>query len=222
MKRRGKISTIIFCTVLLVIIISGASLNTSCADEKITSGETNKLSTEVTLQPEDTILQVTSGLLKPLTLDELIALSDAIVIGTVLEILPSQQVVSEAGKADIYTDVLVQVDRYLYGKDESNIIAVRVYNGRVGNTVKVGNEEPVFTVGEETFLVLISLQDEPMLGSENIGASAHYRVCGAVQGKGSYSDGVVKGLRPDNYQEENQDYTVSIDIIEGKILSIKE
>jgi len=175
----------------------------------------------VTPQPGDTIIQVNSGLLKPLTLDELITLSDAIVIGTVTEILPSQQIVSEAGKVDIYTDVLVQVERYLYGKDESSIIAVRVYNGRVGNTVKIGNEEPVFTVGEKTFLLLISLQDEPVLGSENIGVSAHYRVCGAYQGKGSYVDGVVKGLRPDNYQEENQNYTISIDVIEDKILLIK-
>jgi len=86
--------------------------------------------------------------------------------------------------------------------------------------------EPVFTVGDQTLLFLKRIHDDSATGPDNIAPLAYYRVCG-TQGKGSYDEGVVRGIYPESvfearYHEVRKDYSINVSTIEDAILAIKK
>jgi len=95
-----------------------------------------------------------SGIIVDFTLDDLIQHTDTAVIGKVTEILPVKKDEFKSSYLLIYTDVVIQPERYLYGKSEADYIAVRVDGGRIGDTVMVVEDEAEFTVGEECVVFL--------------------------------------------------------------------
>jgi len=56
--------------------------------------------------------------------------------------------------------VVIEVERYLYGKLQSSHIAVMVRGGRVGDMVMWVEDEPVFNLNEEVALFLEQMQDD--------------------------------------------------------------
>ncbi len=154
-----------------------------------------------------------SALMVRLTLEDLIEKSDAIVIGKVVDIFPARSGTEPLWSSylQVFTDVIIEIERYLYGESQSAYVAVGVTGGRVGEMVMWVEDEPVFNLGEEAVLFL-TLVPQPNFPPEGIVSDDYYRVTGAMQGKLGYRDGQAVNL-------EGASYTVSE--IERKIASIR-
>ena len=149
-----------------------------------------------------------SGAIVRFTIDDLVEKADTVLIGKVVDIFPSRQV--DKPPWIVITDVVIEVERYLYGHPQSAYIAVMVPGGRVGERVILVDEQPVFNLEEEVVLFLYRLQSEitPPSGFET---TEYYRVTGSIQGKLSYSDGIMVTWR---------DGSIALSEIEQKIASI--
>jgi len=173
--------------------------------------------TRATPEPGDNITR-SSALMIKFTMDDLIEKSDAIAIGKVVDIFPSRKVDGEPMDIntdvvepwDIITDVVIEVERYLYGQPRSSYIAVMVRGGRVGETVMWVEDEPVFNLGEEVALFLHWLQSE-ITPPEGFERAEYYRVTGSMQGKLGYKDGNMINLEGDSF---------TVSEVEQKIASI--
>jgi len=121
------------------------------------------------------------------TMDDLVEKSDTILIGKVVDIFPSRKV--DRPPWEVITDVVIEVERYLYGQPQSVYIAVMVPGGRVGEIVVLVDSQPVFNLGEEVALFLYRLQTEvatpPPDGFER---AEYYMVTGSMQGKFGYNN----------------------------------
>jgi hypothetical protein len=133
-----------------------------------------------------------SALMVRLTLEDLIEKSDAIVIGKVVDIFPARTGTEPLWSSylQVFTDVIIETERYLYGEPPSAYIAVRVAGGRAGEIVMCVEDEPVFNLGEEAILFLTRVP-QPNIPPEGIVSDDYYRVTGAMQGKLVYRDGQV-------------------------------
>ncbi len=143
--------------------------------------------TKVTPEPGDTVTS-SSGLMIRLTVDDLVEKSDAAVLGKVVDIFPARQVDEAPWETMIITDVVIEVERYLYGQPQSAYIAVMVRGGRVGGTAMWVEDEPEFNLGEEVVLFLSRAQSE-ITPPDGFEAAEYYRVTGAMQGKLGCRDG---------------------------------
>ncbi|MBA7657154.1 hypothetical protein ES703_65085 [subsurface metagenome] len=173
--------------------------------------------TRATPEPGDNITR-SSALMIKLTMDDLIEKSDAIAIGKVIDIFPSRKVDGEPMDIntdvvepwDMITDVVIEVERYLYGQPRSSYIAVMVRGGRVGETVMWVEDAPVFNLGEEVALFLYRMQSD-ITPPEGFDRAEYYRVTGAMQGKLGYKDGNMVNLEGDPF---------AVSEIEQKIVTI--
>lgn len=174
--------------------------------------------TRATPEPGDNITR-SSALMIKLTMDDLTEKSDAIAIGKVVDIFPSRKVDGEPMDIntdvvepwDMITDVVIEVERYLYGQPRSSYIAVMVRGGRVGETVMWVEDAPVFNVGEEVALFLYWMQSD-ITPPEGFDRAEYFRVTGSMQGKLGYKDGNMVNLRGDSF---------AVSEIEHKIASIR-
>lgn len=138
---------------------------------------------------------IVSGSFPAFTIDDCIEHSDAIVIGKVTEILPAKWGKNPMGDI-IYQDVIVQTERYLYGEPESEFIAINVWGGKVGDTYVIMDSDPLFTVGEKTFLFLHRPPKEFMATvPEGIEPRSYYRVTASIPGKHEFKDGILTDYR---------------------------
>ena len=145
-------------------------------------------STMVVPQPGDELIIVSPSYPR-FNLNELISHADAIVIGTVTEILPSQWG-TFAQEEIIYTDVIIEVDRILYGEPESEKIAVRLLGGRVGDVAMLVKVNAEYIIGEDVFLFLdkdILIESAP---SEEISPQNYYTTW-SKQDKYRYWHGII-------------------------------
>jgi hypothetical protein len=170
-------------------------------------------STKVSVLPGDNVQNV-SGLLPRLNTEELIKYSDAILIGKVIEVLPPRNGTDIPPEIPIiYTNVKLQVSRYLYGQSDSNIVSVRVRGGKIGNEVMSFDVEPIFTVEDEVLLFLYIPDNYELLPvPDGIGPADYYKVTGLALGHWAYKDGNATDYF-------NQTFEVSS--IEQKISSIQ-
>ncbi|MDD4860348.1 MAG: hypothetical protein PHR56_09155, partial [Dehalococcoidales bacterium] len=168
--------------------------------------------TRVEPEPGDNVT-MSSALMVKLTLDDLTAKSDVIVIGKVVDIFPSRSGTEPLWSSylQVFTDVIIETERYLYGEPQSAYIAVRVTGGRAGEIVMWVEDEPVFNLGEEALLFLTRVP-QPNFSPEGIVPDDYYRVTGAMQGKLGYLDSQAVNLG-------GESFTVSE--IEQKIGSIR-
>jgi hypothetical protein len=151
-----------------------------------TNPSTNITSSRPTVLPGDTVTTA-SGALIYFTLDDLIKNSDAAVIGKVVEILPAKKVLTDPL---VYTYVIIQPERNLFGDSQSDRIAVRVDGGRIGDTVMVAEDEAEFTVGEECLVFLVhptSVHSAP----EGFNDKNYYKVWAGTGGKFEIEDGSI-------------------------------
>jgi hypothetical protein len=122
----------IMAMLMIPVTISCTEQNESpvASPEEPYSGNHGIFTTKVTPQPGDEVTTITAQW-PPLTLNDLVRESDAILIGEVVDILPARQTkdTREDDKTIIYTDVVVEVQRYLYGQLQSSYVAIRVKGG---------------------------------------------------------------------------------------------
>jgi hypothetical protein len=122
--------------------------------------------TKIEPKPGESSMSV-SALMIRLTLDDLVEKSDAVVIGKVVDIFPSRKVdgkpmdvtIEVVEPWNIITDVVIEVERCLYGQPIPPYIAIMVRGGRVGDTGMWVEDEPVFNLDEEVALFLDRRQD---------------------------------------------------------------
>jgi len=131
-----------------------------------------------------------SGSIVKFTLDDLIKNSDAVVVGTVTEILPAKKDETAFGITLIYTDVVIQPERYLYGKSQADRIAVRVNGGRIGDTVMIAEDEAEFTVGEEC-VVFLTHPTYAHAAADGFTEEDYYIVYAGFGGKYAIDDGTI-------------------------------
>jgi len=155
--------------------------------------------TRVEPEPGENVT-TSSALMVKLTLEDLIEKSDAIVIGKVVDILPARSGTEPLWSSylRVFTDVIIETERYLYGEPPSAYIAVRVTGGRVGEMVMWVEDEPVFNLGEEAVLFLTRVP-QPNSPPEGIVSEDYYRVTGAMQGKLGYRDGQAVNLGGESF-----------------------
>jgi len=180
-----RISTLISC--ILVIAVS-----VSCTDSSNDGVLTNNA---VTRQPNDNAL-VMSGLLEPMSLDDLIDDSICIIIGKVVQILQPIRGTDGPDIPIIFTDIVIEVKQRLFGQITSGNVAIRALGGRIGNEVVLVEDQPIFTVGEEVLVFLsqpTTYQLTPVPG--NFHSTEYFKVTGAVQGKWDVKDGVATDSR---------------------------
>lgn len=131
-----------------------------------------------------------SALLAAYTYEDLNNNSDTVIIGTVKEILPSKWNTADGKQPDktaaelessdiIYTDIIVNVDKYLKNPLSSNEVTVRVIGGTVGSVSMTSDDEPNFKLGEK---VLLYLKEDTYRDTKNVG-SEHFVTTGHLQGK---------------------------------------
>ena len=94
-------------------------------------------STRTNPEPGDNIYR-SSSLMIRLTMDDLIEKSDAVVIGKVVDIFPARRVDINGPSRDwiITTDVVIEVERYLYGQPSSRCRYGTGWSGRAN--IRVG------------------------------------------------------------------------------------
>jgi hypothetical protein len=180
--RLGLVTTSLIIAALALIIFLASYL----------PGRTSSsISTKITIEEGDQVT-LTSALMIRLSLDELISSSDAIIIGKVAGILPSKWGTFGQGSRErkiIYTDVIIQVQKFLYGEPESEKIAIRMFEGRIGNLASISENGAEFTVGESVCLFL----DKPSYimepAPQGINPSNYY-VC-SFQDKFMYWHGII-------------------------------
>ncbi len=171
--------------------------------------------TRVTVQPEDTVEELSETLPKA-TVAELIEHSDTIVIGTVTNILPARRC-RVRWTSIIYTDVIVEVDRYLYGEPESERVGIQAWGGRIGNEVMIVENEAVFNIDEDVviFLFRIPYDATPPYGINEL---SYYTVCGTCLGKFAYQ---AEGLVNNGWLEDFPGQVMSISALEIRIAETK-
>ena len=131
------LSTAVICVVLVVACGTPASTNLS---------------------------QSAGGLIEELTLDELAARSDAILVGEVTDIASYQE-----GEGNIYTLVTLSVEQAIKGESEGEEV-IRVPGGELGGQTLWVEDAPSFEPGERAVVFLEEIE----------GA---FGVCGWHQGK---------------------------------------
>jgi len=131
-----------------------------------------------------------SAVIVNFTLEDLIKNADTAVTGEVTAILPAKQDETRLPQTYFYTDVIIQVERYLYGKSQTDYIAIRVDGGRIGDIVMMAEDEPEFTLGEEctVFLGRRSYVDKTPDGFTN---ENYYSVWYGLWGKFYLNDGIL-------------------------------
>jgi len=199
---------VIICGIALMVLVVGCQQQ---PQPTITPTPTPTPKTTEVILKEGDKGTIVSGSFPAFTLDELITHSDTIVLGKVANILPARKDKDPLGRREwiIYQDVIVQTERYLYGKPESEFVAIRVLGGKVGDTYLMSDADPVFTLGEEVLLFLYVpperfIQNVP----EGIDPHSIYKVTASIPGKYEFKDDIAT-----SYKGE----TTDISTVEEKI-----
>ena len=94
-----------------------------------------------------------SGLQAATDVPELSRSAKAIMVGAVVDNLPSRKFVDEHEETIIYTEWVVGVQRRVKG-EAADRITIRTLGGRVGPTEMVAEDQPTLQVGERVLLFL--------------------------------------------------------------------
>lgn len=129
--------------------------------------------------------------------------SDTILIGRVSEVLPSKWDTPDGRRprvlADeiIYTDAVIEVERYLKNPQSKSKIVVRTLGGTVGSDSMAVEDEANFKAGEMVF-VFLTKEDPFALEIQ----PEHYRVVGWMHGKFRIEDGeAIREKLPPEHQQ---------------------
>lgn len=193
--------------ILSLVVVGGLALS-GLQDEIKLANNTSQDSAKLVNNEEPLSGNADSSLIE-LSHEELSKNSDTIVIGTVKEILPSKWNSIDGKKPSenvtfsphnvIYTDITINVDKYIKNPLSSKEVRVRVEGGTVGNDTLKSDSEPSFEIGENVLLYLMK-DDNP--GTKDISPD-HFIVTGCLQGKYRLTDD-GKAIRPDETVSQDE------------------
>lgn len=171
-------------SILILIFV----MTSGCQNQNVPNTVSDN--TEVNDDAGQTIIACYPNVLQ-VSLDDMIETADAIVVGKVASILEPRWCESMIkGNKAICHDVIIEVDRYLYGQVESNRIAVLVYGGRIENTRMECDRMPEFITGEKVILILNRIPDV-VTPYSSIDPADYYTIAGIYQGKYRLDNGNV-------------------------------
>lgn len=156
---------IIFTMIITAVVVGGvAVVFTLKTNEKDTTIKSNALLTKVTKE-------------------ELLSDSDIVVVGEVVDV-QSFKAASEirSGKEDIFSDVTLQINEYIYNPknfSESRVV-VRIIGGSVDGASMIVSDGPTFDRGERV-VVFLKQNDNQQI----------FKVVGWTQGKYAIIDNIV-------------------------------
>lgn len=130
---------------------------------------------------------VVDGIIPLISESELILRSDLIIEGTVSEIMDSKWSNPNNEKGEnfrniLQTDIVVNIDNYLFGERDDNQAIVRIDKGEDENTIVSSDGYPDFEVNEKVLLFL-SRDDSDIATDED-----YYVLTGMRQGKYDLSE----------------------------------
>lgn len=135
----------------------------------------------VVIFPPTLVRNESYSLVAPADLKEMTSYADLILIGKVREILPSKQ---DPEHGHVYTDVVIDVERYIKSRPEQSSIIIRTLGGKVGFVEEISFPRVEFRINERVLLFL-------RLHPESIFYRDKYFVFGADQGKVSLEGGTA-------------------------------
>lgn len=143
--------------------------------------------------------------------------SESIIIGHVMEILPSKwntqdgkkpvstgkipaslkEFYEKENEKNIYTDIIIKVDKKIKNESTPAVLIVRILGGQVGEDKMLVEDEAKFEIGENVLLFLT--EEDPDTDNS---AGTHYRISGMKHGKFSITDDnqAVRSDVPPEYQ----------------------
>jgi hypothetical protein len=203
MKKKRLISFVFISTLCLLFGIIGCSNNNTNTWTINTNADTY-----ITSTPGDVYFTDESGQYITVNisfmrfdLNEFVEVSDVILEGQVIDILPSQIGFSPVYYSDhpiIYTDIIIKVDKYLYGYFQPEKIAVRITGGRIENKIFITEYEADFSKGENVLLFLFRESNYEMTPvPEGIEPQAYYKTMRLYQGKFTIDGDKATNLRGD-------------------------
>ncbi len=175
---------------MLIVMAAVVALVGGCTSHQIGPSSDNSLlkkqSTYVSILPSDNVTYI-SGLAPDWGLNDLVEVSDVVLVGEVVKILPSQYSLDVNGKKTIYTDVIVKPSNHLFGQVKSGNVAVRLDGGRISNNVVKTDQEPVLILGEKVVLFLFNPTSYNLAPfnpvPEGIEPSNYFDISGGALGK---------------------------------------
>lgn len=185
--RRCGVWVWVALALVAVIIVAGCLGEKKNANQGVVTQTPQKTPEIVTTNNESVISSSTGNILEKYSLEKLISMADSIVIGKVTNISPSKWNTPDGKKPPmdntnsniIFTDIYIQVDKYLKNPQNTEIIVVRLLGGKVGEDEQKSEDQPSYNLNEN---VLIFLVDDPDIRTKNIG-SEHFVTLGKLQGK---------------------------------------
>jgi len=178
---------IILIVALSLFILGALALYDSSKDDVKLSNNADEPTNNSSV--EEPITSSMSASLPAFNHTELSDRSEMILIGTVKEILPSKWTSADGRRPNgidsfslensIYTDITINVEKYLKNPSSSQEITVRIDGGTVGNDTLEADYEPTFKPGEK---VLLFLTEDVVVGTNNI-EPKHLTVTGCMVGK---------------------------------------
>ena len=148
--------------------VGGCGSQEECAAPAETQGEGGS---------ESPISGTVQSLVQELTLDELIAAADAIVIGSVVSVTGH----GETDRGMIYSSVVISIENVIKGTDNDTKVTITVPGGKVNGLEQWVEDTPHFDVFER---VLVFLQP---------GEEGNMNVVGGFQGKRSIAGNKIAG-----------------------------
>lgn len=209
MKSSTKFGIIFIGTFSLLMLSSLALSDFSHDSIKLTNNPSQE-NTELSNNADEPIIISSESVSLKCSHEDLNNYSDVVVIGTVKKTLPSKWNTIDGKQPDkelndlipgvdvIYTDTVVNVDKYLKNPLSSKEIVVRRFIGTVGNVSIESDDEPSLKPGEK---VLLYLSKDTSLYT-NVG-SEHFLITGASQGKFKLTDD-GKAVRPDETVSQDE------------------
>jgi hypothetical protein len=185
-----SLAVAVLCSIVTACGSPAALAGTPAVPSTSAAPETTPgISTEVIPLPNDVIRTIDVGNMA-WELDELIVASEAVVIGKVSKIpapLRGTDDIPPHTSLAIYTDILVEVEEYLYGGSGAKTITIHMQSGRIGNEVVLINHGPVYREGETSLFFLYRSGMRPQPPSPaGISQADYYQTSGFGQGKWAY------------------------------------
>ena len=137
---------------IIAVTLTPAACTTENENTTTPESTTDGISSKPTVLPGNNAI-IRSGMMIKFTLDDLIKNTETAVIGKVVEILPSKEDHRNENNI-IYTKIVFQTERYLYGEPRAEKIIIRVDGGRIGDRTMIAEDEAEFTLGEECVVFL--------------------------------------------------------------------
>lgn len=197
-----KTITLIVVTLLTLLFI------VSCSEPVDTVLVDDSVPTTLAKPEEGELLSEIDGILPDYSIDDLISNSELIVTGTVTTILPTEKGERPSGKSEfLYTDVIITIDKCLYGDQDLGEVLIRVWGGEFDNLNEIYNYEPIFRLNESTLVFLAEFSEVKSVSEE--AATPYYRVTGSMLGKFS--------LNGNSAIQQNTEKKYTIEQIQNKI-----